>query len=452
MMGFGGVILKQARKALKAGRLEEAHRLLTQTEVKDSLQTSDLFQQLHQALLRRGEKHLRNDAACAAWEDLLRAEQLGITDNASMQLRQALERLDVARVRALLQAGEPARAQEVIAKLRQHGVRRPELDSLEELACGWSQSCALADLGEFGQALQVVERLSRFVTGPAPALQRWIGLLLDRQQVFPDLLLQLHDATSQENWHDVLHITEQILRLAPQHGEARKLRSKAWRAIEPPTLVNSPARRPALANTEVKPEVSLRLMLWVDGLGGFLVCLGNRVSLGQAAHGNRVDIPIQAELGRIHAWLVRDGEGYILEALRPVKVNDQLVDRHLLQSGDVITLGSSCQLRLDQPVSLSSTARLEMVSPHRFKPTLASVLLMADTLVIGGSQTHIPLPVLGEPLILFRHRDGLGVRHQGQFCVDGELVENRAPVEFHSTITGADYAITLEPLDGTWGS
>src|SRR5262249_49432480 len=152
-----------------------------------------------------------------------------------------------------------------------------------------------------------------------------------------------------------------------------------------------------------------------------LVCLGSRLTFGQAALDSRVDIPLVADVSRLHATLTRDTEGYLLEAVRPVQVNGQATTRALLQSGDRVTLGTSCQLLFRLPGPGSTTARLDLVSGHRLPLAVDGVLLMAETLVLGReTPAHVGVPGMKEPVVLFRHRDGLGVRHKGKLWVDGQ--------------------------------
>src|SRR5262245_27153102 len=73
-----------------------------------------------------------------------------------------------------------------------------------------------------------------------------------------------------------------------------------------------------------------RFLLWIDGVGGYLICLGNRIALGQATPEANVDVPLFADVSRFHATLTRDAEGYLLEAARTVRVNNQEVTRALL--------------------------------------------------------------------------------------------------------------------------
>jgi hypothetical protein len=187
--------------------------------------------------------------------------------------------------------------------------------------------------------------------------------------------------------------------------------------------------------------------LWIDGVGGFLVCLGSRVTIGQATPDAYVDVPLFADVSREHAVIRRDAEGYVLEALRPVQVNGQAAEKALLRPNDRITLGTSCQLQFRQPVPVSTTARLDLTSGQRLSLSVDGVLLMADTLVIGpGEHAHVSVPDLKQAVVLFRNKDGLGVRHAGAMTVDGHSCRDRAVLKPAATVTGEDFALAIEPV------
>lgn len=46
-----------------------------------------------------------------------------------------------------------------------------------------------------------------------------------------------------------------------------------------------------------------RFLLWVDGVGGYLVCLADEVVIGQAIPHGGADVPIQGDLSRLHATI-----------------------------------------------------------------------------------------------------------------------------------------------------
>jgi tetratricopeptide (TPR) repeat protein len=454
MLGLGWLILRQAQEALKQGRLEEAHRLLNQPTLQGHKRLWELLQQVARAFAERGERQLRRDDAVAAWNDLLLAEQATPGDSAAARLRSALSRLGLAEVRALLEAGEPVRAVEAIAQLRDKAVRLPELEPLEEGARDWAEVRELANRGEFAQALQRLQRVRKLLHGSFAALEKLQNDLENRNHSFTALLVQLHEAAQQARWHEVLQLSEQVLAVAPQHAEARKVRSKAWKAIEPLTVVTPRARdRAEAVSAETSaPVPSERFLLWIDGVGGFLVCLGNRVTLGQATPDTVVDVPIFADVSRLHARITRDTEGYLLEALRAVQVNGKEATRALLRPGDRITLGTCCQVQFRQPVPVSASARLDLVSGHRLRLAVDGVLLMADTLVLGpGSQVHVAMPDLAQPVILFRQKEGLGVRHAGNLAINGRPCRERGTLEPGATVSGENFSLSLETIGTQMG-
>ena len=452
MFGFAWLTIRQAQEALKNGRLEEAHRLLAQPAAQGHKRAWELQQQLARALVERGERHLRRDDPEAAWNDLLPAEQLGTSDSGADRLRQALARLGLARVRALLQAGEPGRAAEAVSQLKERGCRQPELEVLEEAARGWQLARDVAAKGEFAPAQQAAERACKL--HPISALESFRADLERRRQAFADLLLRLHEAVDQARWRDVVELAEKLLAEAPQHEEARKARSRAWKAIEPITVAHKPAD-PAPEPPEdshAAPARPPRFLLWIDGVGGYLVCLGSRVTLGQATPDSYVDVPIFADVSRLHAVLTRDAEGYLLDAVRPALVNGQPIDKALLRANDRVTLGTGCQFQFRQPAAVSTSARLDLTSGHRLPLALDGVLLMADTLVLGpGAQAHVSLPDAKQTVVLFRHKDGLGVRCAVGLSLDGRPCGERALLGPKATVTGDDFAFAVEPAGARMG-
>jgi hypothetical protein len=260
--------------------------------------------------------------------------------------------------------------------------------------------------------------------------------------------MQLHEAVHQKDWREVVRLSEQVLAMAPEHLEARKAKTRAWRAIEPQTMAYERPRPESAVPANGKPVTAEpRYLLWIDGVGGFLVCMGNRVTIGQATPESHVDIPLYADVSRLHASLTRDSEGYLLEATRALQVNGRTVERALLRSNDRLTLGNGCLIQFSQPVPVSASARLDVLSGHRLALAVDGILLMADTLVLGpGSQAHVTIPDLDQAVILFRQKDGLAVRYGGNLSVDGQRCQERGLLRPNSTVTGDDFAFAIEPV------
>src|SRR5690606_16413570 len=82
---------------------------------------------------------------------------------------------------------------------------------------------------------------------------------------------------------------------------------------------------PAPRTPNPAPRMS-RFLLWIDSVGGYLVCRGDEVTLGQAVPESGVEVPILADISRRHATIRRDGEGYLLVAHGPARVDGRPVD------------------------------------------------------------------------------------------------------------------------------
>jgi hypothetical protein len=444
MLGTGWLTLRQIRAALQNGRLEEAQLLLSQPAVRGHKKSWELLAQLIKGYAGRGERLLKQGNTAAAWDDLAKAEALAPADPAARKLRDALTQHGIDEVWGHLEAGEPRRALETVSRLVERNARHPEYQRVEDAVKDWVLTLDLADRGEFAAAEQLFARVRRTVTA-GPGTGRFERELRERQERFAAVLPQLHEAVDQRRWRDVLPLTEQVLAAAPQHGEAKKARARAWKSQEPETIVvaGGPADSTAHDEPAAPPK---RFLLWIDGVGGYLVCLGAHVSFGQVTGDGMVDVPLLADVSRLHATLTRDGEGYVVESTRALQVNGRPAPKALLQPGDRVTFGDACQFKFQVPVPLSTTARLEPVSGHRLPLSVDGVLLMAETLILGpGPQAHVPIPDLDKPVVLYRHKDGLGVRYAGPFRVNGEAQRERVALPPAATVAGPDFSFAVEP-------
>ncbi|HEV8062843.1 MAG TPA: FHA domain-containing protein [Gemmataceae bacterium] len=450
MTGFGWLTIRQAKEALKNGRPEEAQRLLSQGAAEGHQRSWELLQKTGEVFLARGVRLLAQENNEGAWNDLLAAEQLGIKTEAANALRQMLTKAGLAEARDLLDRGEPARTLEVLKRLDNRMVKHHDLTGLEVASQAWITAREQAGRGEFAQAKHSCERIARYIHPANPAFVSFSKDLDKRNLTFSGLLVSLHEAALKKQWRDVVRLSEEVLAVAPQHLEARKARARAWRAIEPETVSSPNHSVPSPVNTPAR--TSPRFLLWIDGVGGFLVCLGNQAAIGQAMPDATVEIPLFADISRVHARLTRESEGYLLEAVRPVLVNSQAFEKGPLHSGDRITLGATCQMHFRLPTPVSASARLDMVSGHRFSPSVDAVLLMAETLVLGpGEQAHVTLPELDKPVVLFRQREGLGIRYAGAFKIDGSRVQDRGSLGASASVSGDEFAFAIEPAGSSAG-
>jgi len=196
--------------------------------------------------------------------------------------------------------------------------------------------------------------------------------------------------------------------------------------------------------------LSKSFLLWIDSVGGFWVATGERVTIGQPGESkeNAPDVPILGDLSHRHARIRRDGESYLIEAIRDVRVDGRLVvPIAALTDGCKIELGPSVRLKFRRPHALTGTARLEFASNHHTQPRVNAVILMADTCILGPRpQSHIVCRDWQQEVILFKQDNELFCRTQGQLQIDGCSRRDRSRLAHNSQVVGDGFSFSLESL------
>jgi hypothetical protein len=233
-----------------------------------------------------------------------------------------------------------------------------------------------------------------------------------------------------------------------------------------------------------KIPVAKNFLLWIDAVGGFWVSTGETVTIGQPSEGKDggPDVPILGDLSHRHARIRRDGESYLIEAIRDVRVDGRLLQPRgagcqpaieigqagkgqvgnlpheighvfslphvaALTDGSRIELGSSVRLKFRRPHVLTGTARLEFASNHQTQPRVNAIILMSDTLILGPrSHSHIVCRNWTEEVILFKHDDELYCRTKGQLQIDGRYCRDRGRLQYDSQVSGDGFSFSLEAL------
>jgi len=205
----------------------------------------------------------------------------------------------------------------------------------------------------------------------------------------------------------------------------------------------------AIANATPIRERGERFLLWIDGVGAFLICLADNVTYGgPAANGNGADVSLLANLSRRHVTFSRSGERYILHAHSPAFVNGRPVhDRIDLTDGAEIHLGNNVRLRLRVPTVMSGTARLEFLSDHRPPHTCDGVILMDQTCLLGATaDNHVCCPGWPESVLLYRRGDQLCCKSRGELFLNGQHAPTGGTLENGTIVTSAEIRFRLETL------
>lgn len=443
----------QAREALKNGRPEDAHRLLESLVASGDRRLWALRADVVRGYVERGERSLRNDDVDAAWDDLNAATSLSSTSDPGVnRLRENLVNHSVAELRAMLEAGKPLQCLEAIGRFRERNAPSLAVTPLEEAARDWQAAIDHADKGEFTLARPLLDRVRPKLAARTIGLNHYEEALNTREDRFRVMWAQLQESTVAGDWREILRNADEVLQVAPRHREAQQSRNRAWQMLQPDVVRPTPKLSETTAFHHAPPPDSQaglpkRFFLWIDGIGAYLVCLGNRVSIGQATSEGPIDVPIFADVARIHAMLTRDAECYLLEASKAVTLNGQPADQAVLQEGDRISLGSSCHFNFTQPVPGGMTARLTLAGARRLPMAVDGVLLMADILVLGpGDKTHIQIPELEKPVYIVRQKEQLIVKSETEIRIEGQKFDKQATLPRCGTITIEPISFAIEPV------
>lgn len=454
-------LLRHIREALKNGRPELAHPLVRQLTELGHKAAFRYETEVARAYFDRAERHLSLDDVEAAWEDLRQGESLGYTGPEASRIREKLTRLALVQLRAMLEHDSPREALEAVAFLREQGLRHPEMTLIQTCARDWRDAVNAADQGDFTRALQGLETLRPKLPCPPRGLEATIATIREREAVFTPAIERMRTSAQDERWSEVLAACDEVLTSAPENVEARQVRAAAWQGMLGPTVdikgdmkaVTSPNRfvTPGIAHNAQGESLPRRFLLWFDGVGGFLVCLADRITVGQSGGTKPVDVPISAGLATIHLNVYRDTEGYRIESGQEVLINGEpLIGPTLLPRDALVTLGKTCQFRFNRPTKLSQTAVIRMMSNHRLPEGLDAALLMGESLLLTPAPDgHVQVPELSGALFLVRDGSRLAVQYPGSFCIDGERFQDRGILELNGSGTSVhadEFSFTIEPL------
>lgn len=481
--------LRDARRALREGRLDRACVVLSQDDLSEFRQAKELSAKLAAKFADRAREKMLAGQTAAGWRDLALAERFEADDATLTQMREQYAERSLNKAEQLLASGRTGVARQELQKLAGRKIASQVLCErrlqLEQLAAEFAEIEKLIATGNAAAALQSLAQMAE-QCGPqnatinaaesseaAPSLGDRAEQLRSACDRHIDLSHQLLAAADAHQWHEVLRLADGLLATAPSDRIARAARKKAWHEVGldatqayRPTDSRSPSRwghrspvplqtnsnrsthAPRHNSSDTMPATNPpdRRMMWVDAVGGFLVCLDDEILIGQPTPGSNIALPILADLSRRHAVLRREGGAYTLDPLGKVLVDGrELTGPTVLGGEHEIQLGSAVRLKFARPHALSSTARITIVSGHRSQPHADSILLMADSCVLGPkSHSHVTCKHWPGDVILFRQRGGLFCRASHSITVDGVASEGPARVECGTRLEGENLALSLE--------
>lgn len=459
--------LKQAEQAYKIGRLDEAGRILQQDDLRDYLPGKRLGAKIAARIAERARLRAAAGDTTAGWRDLDEARLLGGETKELIAVRGKLVADALDEAEKYLRAGDAAKAISALERLQRRDVQNKRIRTLREAARHLESSERYCRHGKFNEA-------DAQLTAAAELVPNWRFVAekrktCERQMTAARRLTEkLHAAMTAGKWTLVLRLAEEMLEIAPDSRLARDARAAAWKeaggkvrashlAKTQVWLGRPAAVRPAAmaepsdtagGDTKIDKPSTARYVLWIDAVGGFLVCRDDEITIGQATPGGRADVPVQADLRGRHAVIRREDEQYLIEPLGPVSVEGKKIDSStLLSDGDEIQLGGNVHLRFRRPHPLSASARLEFTSRHRCPEAPDGVLLMAESCVLGPREAnHVVCRDWSDDVVLFWQESKLFCRSGQPFEIDGQWCDGRAALRPGAHLAGEDYSLSLEEV------
>jgi hypothetical protein len=289
----------------------------------------------------------------------------------------------------------------------------------------------------------------------------------------------MHSALSAENWNTVLSTADALLAIAPQHVAAAQARRRAWKAVGmdvtrihagraagpwrqaarlPVALALQASRllprstrrssRSSEVDTVAGKENPRRALLWVDAVGGFLVCLDDEIAIGQPSASESLAVPVLADLSRRHAVIRRDSGAYVIEPLQRTLVDGREINGpFVLADNQLIQLGDNVRIRFRRPHALSMTARLNFESHHKTQPSADGVLLMADSCVLGPNRhCHVLCKDWQRDVVVYRQDEQVFCRADEALTIDGVAATSGNAIQPGARVEGESFSFAWESL------
>ena len=212
---------------------------------------------------------------------------------------------------------------------------------------------------------------------------------------------------------------------------------------------NVPSRQRPVRNTQLQPAVCNRYMLWIDGVGGWQVCVGHSFVLGAPSFEQQsADIALLANVSRQHATLSHSGEDWRLTAHHPASVSGKaVVESTMLRSGDQICLAERVRLGFRIPSVLSTSAVIDFESDHRPSHSVDGIILLTDHCLLGPSRDHhICCNHWPDLIVLFQQEGVLRCRSNSWLAVNGEVVRDSAALDHGAIVTGEELRFRVEKM------
>lgn len=471
---------KLASRAMVEGDLDLAAEHLKRDRSQQTFNGRRLMRRLTSALVQRAEQASSLGNLSFAWRDLSTASELAgpkDEDLISRQKNQLVE-LTIESADSLLFNGKVTHAVQLVNQLGTRKIMDWRADRIRNVSRCLQSADELSATGKFQDSITELEQ-AKNLQPDLPFLESRLAAGRQRQLQLKELTAELQSSALKCQWGDVNKCCQKILTIAPKHQIAldaqrhclsrmKRKTSAGLRATnvpdkarisasnsffqldQHPTTPDSSKPGSDLGSENTIHEISdvESFLLWVDGVGGYLVCTDRVNTVGQAVPQANISVPIQGDLRRRHARLETVGGHHLIQPLGPVSIDGELVVSPAeVKHKQIIAFDGGVQLKYTQPHPLSNTARLDFVSRHRTCPWSDAILLASQSIILGPNRAnHVFCPTWRLDLMLFERNGKWFCRTKEAFEIDDEPVDKEGEIKFNSRIVGEDFSLTLEPI------
>jgi hypothetical protein len=227
----------------------------------------------------------------------------------------------------------------------------------------------------------------------------------------------------------------------------------ARRTLPVPYLSGSaaaaPAPRDVPADGRDERGAVNRFLLWVDGIGSYLVLPASCVTIGRAGSSARPDIGVNAAIEGCHARVVRVEHDYFLAPNGPVTVNGAGGERHLLADGDKIVLAGRTPFTFRLPTALSSTAVLEFGTGLDVARDVTNVVLLDGHIIFGPrGGAHVPVSGQTGRIVLSFEGGEFRCRSPVPLVIGGAVADRAAAVPVGASVEAGALTFTITRMPG----
>jgi hypothetical protein len=229
-------------------------------------------------------------------------------------------------------------------------------------------------LGQFGQAVIELKKAQMLFSGMG-----WLGKVIDHAQ-------QAARAS------EAIEISPLGLLQAQSADAAVPMREQNRYLKTSPVTAGIKKEEYCTMDKAANPNTSAaKYLLQIDGIGAFIVIVGDRLTLGPISSKGRPDL------------------GFVTSPDEPVKTIERMEGdyflspgRKLLCEGDKIDISSRCRMKFSMPNPASGTACLALSSAKLPRSDVQSIILLDREMILGPSRNcHIQSGYVQENMTFF---------------------------------------------------